>query len=917
MPTPIIATKLFIPPHTNVVPRARLIARLNAGLHRRLTLISAPAGFGKTTLVSMWIADCGRPAAWLSLDSVDSDPVRFLTYLIAALQTVVPTIGTGALTALQSSQSPPIETLLPNLVNEVAALPHQAVLVLDDYHVLDSGPVDQAIAMLVEHMPPQFHLVIATREDPALPLARLRARNQLSELRLADLRFTHAEAASFLNEVMALHLAAGEIAAVATRTEGWVAGMQLAALSLQGQQNTIAFIRSFSGSHHFVLDYLMEEVLNRQPAPIQQFLLCTAILDRLCGPLCDALLRTPEARGQATLEALERANLFLVPLDNERRWYRYHHLFAEALRQRLGQSPSTSPDDPIYSAAELHIRASAWYEAQGLEYEAFYHAAAANDVARIARLAERSWQGMDRSFQSATWLGWVQQLPEQVVRARPVLSTQYAWALMDSGDLDGSAVQLRNAEVWLETMIATSSQPKPSSDGMVIVDTEQFRALPAMIAFARAYSAQTRGDISATVKYAELALNQTPDEHHVLRAQSAVLLGVATWSSGDLDAAYLAFANWVQHMRQAGNLAFALVGVFGLIEIRITQGRLHEAVREYRQALQMASEQTLITVYLDISFALLCLELGDRAAAAHSLQQSSQLGAQSPFVDVPYRWCLAQARLKEAEGDWEAALDLLDEAGRRYVRTPVPDLRPIEACKVRLYLRQGRLASALTWVRERDLGVEDDLSYLGEFEHMVLARVWIAEYVHSRAERAMRDALRLLARLLTAAEAGVRTGSAIEILVLQSIAEAAHSGTRLALAPLSRALALAEPEGYVQLFVGEGPPMVRLLAAALEGGIAPAYVGRLLAAFPADPAQTAALPLSGRASALVEPLSEREREVLHLIAEGLTNQDIATRLYLSLHTVKVHARTIYAKLGASNRTQAVAKGRALGMLTLS
>src|SRR6059058_2639080 len=410
--TPILATKLYLPRlRPNVVSRPRLRERLNEGLHRKLTLISAPAGFGKTTLVSEWVASCDRQVAWLSLDEGDSDPTRFLTYLVAALRTIAPTLGEGVLGVLQSPQPPPPEAMLTALLNEITRLPDHFVLVLDDYHVIDAKPVDIALTYLLEHLPPQMHLVIATREDPQLPLARLRARGHLTELRATDLRFTPSEAAAFLNQGMGLNLSAEDIARLSTRTEGWIAGLQLAAISMQGHQDATSFITSFTGSHHFVLDYLVEEVLQQQPESIQTFLLRTSILDRLCGPLCDAVLLTPSGSGQETLEYIEHANLFLVPLDNERRWYRYHHLFADLLRQRLHQSSASSTGDEVGDVTELHSRASVWYEDHGLEIEAFHHAAAANDVARAERLIEG--EGMPLQFRGAgaPVLSWLESLP--------------------------------------------------------------------------------------------------------------------------------------------------------------------------------------------------------------------------------------------------------------------------------------------------------------------------------------------------------------------------------------------------------------------------------------------------------------------------------------------------------------------------
>ena len=432
VPATILATKLFIPPlRPKIVLRPRLIERLNKGLtsDRKLTLISASAGFSKTTLVSEWIVDSGRPTAWLSLDEGDNDPACFLMYLVAALQTIASNIGAGAMAVLQSPRPPSTESILTTLLNEITTIPGNFLLVLDDYHVIDAKPVHQALTFLLEHLPPQAHLVIATREDPPLPLARLRARGQLTELRAAelraaDLRFTPTEAADFLNGVMGLDLAVEDIAALEARTEGWIAGLQFAALSMQRCQDATSFIKSFTGSHHFVLDYLVEEVLQRQPDSIQAFLLRTSILDRLCGPLCDAVLRSPSASGQETLEDLERANLFIVPLDNERRWYRYHHLFAELLRQRLHQSASSGNEEG--GVAEYHTRASQWYEDHGLEIEAFQHAAAANDIERAEGIIEG--KGIPLHFRGAVAaiLGWLASLPKTVLDARPSLCVRYA-----------------------------------------------------------------------------------------------------------------------------------------------------------------------------------------------------------------------------------------------------------------------------------------------------------------------------------------------------------------------------------------------------------------------------------------------------------------------------------------------------------
>jgi LuxR family maltose regulon positive regulatory protein len=448
---PILTTKLYIPsPRPGIILRPRLVERLNEGLHHKLTLISAPAGFGKTTLVGEWLADCSRPAAWLSLDEGDGDPARFLAYLVAALQTIAAGIGEGILSVLQSPQPPPTESILTALLNEITTIPDNFILVLDDYHLIDAKPVDNILDFLLEYLPPQMHMAIASREDPQLPLARYRARGQLTELRAADLRFTPSEAADFLNRAMGLNLSAEDITALETRTEGWIAGLQLAALSMQGQQDAAGFIRSFTGSHHFVLDYLVEEVLHQQPQSIQSFLLRTSILDRMCSPLCDAVLLDMSVSGQETLEYLERANLFIIPLDNERRWYRYHHLFGDFLRQRLSQSAASSPEGGENNVSDLHIRASQWLEDNRLDIEAFHHAAAANDIGRAERLIEGTGIPLHRRGAVVAVLNWLGSLPKAVMDARPSLWWRYGSLMLVNGQTTDVEEKLDAAEAALQ-----------------------------------------------------------------------------------------------------------------------------------------------------------------------------------------------------------------------------------------------------------------------------------------------------------------------------------------------------------------------------------------------------------------------------------------------------------------------------------
>ena len=919
MSTPILATKLYVPPpRAKIVVRPRLIEGLNEGLSlgRKLTLISAAAGFGKTTLVSEWIASCGQPVAWLSLDEGDNDSTRFLTYLVAALQTIAANIGEGVLGALQSPQPPSAESILTTLINEIIAIPDNSstrpfgqsgqrfIFVLDDYHIIDSKSVDNALTFLIEHLPPQMHLVITTREDPPLPLARLRARGQLTELRAADLRFTPAEAAEFLNQAMSLQLSAEDIAALETRTEGWITGLQLAALalqgslSMQGHPDTSRFIQSFTGSHRFVLDYLVEEVLQRQPEYIRIFLLQTAILERLSGPLCDAV--TGQKDGRGILETLERGNLFVIPLDDQRQWYRYHHLFAEvllahALDEQTGQIPL------------LHKRASAWYEQNNLPAEAIRHALAAMDFERAAGLIEKTYPAMDAIFQSAVWLGWVRKLPDEVVRARPVLSVDYARALMDSGEFEAGKSWLQDAEQQLEG----------SAEGMVVTDEAQFRTLPVKIALARSNHAQVQGDFGGAVKYAELALELSPEEDSYSHAMATTTLGMAYWSRGDLDGAQRALSVWMNYCQKVGNNIFAVATGGYLAGIIVAQGHLREAERTYKQSIQLASthDQSVrhVAANLYLGLGLLCHEQGDQQSAAQHLHKSEELGEQA-LIDWPYRWRLAQARLKEAEGDLETALDLLDEARRLYVRTSVLDFHPIDALKVRVYLRQGRLSKALAWARERGLSVDDDLSYLDEFEHVTLARILIAQYKNDPLADSIHDAIALLERLLQAAEADRRMGSVIEILVVQALAHEAQGNIPLALTSIECALALAEPEGYVRIFVDEGEPMRLLIEKQSRNRDHPliGYADKLLTAFP-QPAATSKSAIIHQKSDMIEPLSERELEVLRLLGTELSGPEIARELIVSLNTLRTHTKNIFNKLGVNNRRAAVRRAEELNM----
>jgi LuxR family transcriptional regulator, maltose regulon positive regulatory protein len=823
-PALLLETKLYVPrARRGLVARGRLRERLDRGAASKLTLVSAPAGFGKTTLLTEWLgagADGGRLVAWLSLDRGDNDPVSFWTYVIAALRTVAAGVGESALAFLRAPQPPPIETVLTSLLNELGAAAGEIVLVLDDYHVIEAGDVQEGMSFLLDHLPPSLHVVIASRADPALPLARWRARGELVETRAAELRFTPDEAAVYLNEAMGLRLTARDVAALEGRTEGWIAALQLAALSMQGRDDVAGFIAGFAGDDRYVVDYLVEEVLQRQPDRVQAFLLQTSILDRLNGPLCDAV--TGQDGGKAMLAALDRGNLFLVPLDDRRRWYRYHHLFADVLRARLlDERPGELPD--------LHRRASGWFERSGERSVAIGHALAAEDFERAADLIERALPALRETRQDATMHSWLKALPDELVRVRPMLSFAVAGALLTGGEPEEVEVRLRDAERWLTDAATGKGSPARPAE-MVVADEQEYRRLPGAIELYRSALAMVRGDVPGTVRHARRTLDRALAEDHGVRAGAAGFLGLAFWRSGDLETAHSAWAECAAGLRRSGQIADTFGCAIAMADIRLTQGRLGAAMRTYEQALQRASEQDgpvlRGTADMYVGMSEVHREYDDLPAAAQWLLRSQELGEHVGLPQNRYRWRVAMARIRQAEGDLAGALELLNEAERRYVSDFFPNVRPVPALRARVWIAQGRLSEALGWASDTDLSADDDLSYLREFEHITLARLLLAR----RVEDSVDQAARLLERLLLAAEAGGRAGRVIEILVLRALVYQRLGDTPAALAGLERAVTLAEPEGYVRVFADEGPPMAALLRALAKRGTAGSYVRRLLAA---------------------------------------------------------------------------------------
>ncbi len=910
MINPLLETKLYIPPPRSAwVPRQRLIKQLNDGTDLKLTLVSAPAGFGKTTFLSAWIAQSKRPVAWVSLDKNDNDLHRFLAYLLTGLQKINRNIGKSAQPLLNSPQISPSDILLSGLINEIANTPEPFTLVFDDYHVIIDKQVHKLIELILDDQPPQMHMVISSRADPPWPLARLRGGGELSEIRADELRFTTKETATFLDNVLGFSLSSEDIATLENRTEGWIAGLQMAAISMKGRKDVSGFIKSFRGSHRFVLDYLVEEVLDQQSSDIQEFLLLTSILERMTAPLCNSV--TGRDDSHQILAQLEQTNMFLVHLDDERRWYRYHHLFADLLRGRIKH---TQPD----LVPALHRRASEWFENIELIEEAVVHANAGEDYKRAARLVEQNAMQMIIHGKHPVVYRWLEELPGELVRARPWLCIYQAWMCYWIGMREGVEECLQNAEQALESISMPSEGEKRSAKVPIPTESER-QHIAGYIAAIKAHNALTSGKITLALEMAQQAVELLPGRDY-MRSLVGVVLGAAHGSQGDVMAARRAYAEASEIAQKCSHQIICVSAVTYLGMEQAKQALLQVAFGTYHEALELAvnpdGEQLPIAGFPLVKLGDLSREWNDLESASCDLIKGVDACAKWGQADFLADGYVALSRLQLAGGNLGDARNTLQKVERLVGRVEVDHFIVcwLDECRLRLWLSEGNLEAAVNWVQTSGLKVDGDLSYHHDLEHINLARVLVAQGRQQPSGTFIEEALELLARLLVAAKKAGWIHKEIKILILQALAHQSASDHEEALTTLARALTRAEPGGYVRTFIDEGIPMGKMLRQAVAKGIAVGYAGKLLAALEEEAADKQSQLKITSSHSLVEPLSKRELEVLRFLTTHLSSTEIASELIISKNTVRSHIKRIYGKLNVHNRREAILRAEELELL---
>ncbi|MGL1890667.1 MAG: LuxR C-terminal-related transcriptional regulator [Spirochaetaceae bacterium] len=865
----ILSTKLHIPQTmSKVILRKHIIDKLNDGLNVKLTLLSASAGFGKTTILSQWITVCKRPVAWISLDEEHSDVSHFLIYLIAAIQTLYPDFAVGMMAMLRSPQPPSPESILISIINELTVLEDKTILILDDYHLVDSTDVDNILNFLIENIPEQLHLVIATREDPVLPLPRYRVRGQLNEIRSKDLRFTLSEITSFLNKVMKLNLKEDDLVILESRTEGWIAGLQLAAISIKGHHDTHEFINTFSGSHRYILDYLVEEVLRQQTEDIQNFLLQTSIMDRFCGSLCDSVFQNDKVSGQETLELIEHSNLFIIPLDDQRKWFRYHHLFADLLRQRLNRSESVD-------ISELHKKASVWFENNDLEMEAFKHAIAANDIDRAEKLIEGNGMPFIFRGEMVPVYNWLESLPESVFINRPSLVIIHALVLTFLGKASGIVSKLSLAEEMIK-----------KTD-----EIDKYKDLVGQIAAIRAMLAIPVHDAKKILTQSKIALENLDPDNFAVRPLAKWTLGFAYQNLGQRELAIDEYRGVIPISKSTGNVMSTIAASTCLGQVLESQNRLLQAEEVFKSIIKdIGTPPWPSTCEAFLGLARIYYWWNDLEKAKKYGEESLTLALQLENIDTPISCLILLAKLKLVQKDTVAALSLLNEA-EQYVLSHNLQFRmnDIVEARVLFHISRGDIPQAETEIKMYDIPVSS-------------IRLLIDQGKYN-------EALDIINRLLKDIDSKKWYFEKLNLLILQAFSFYGLGERDNTNRVFKELITLAENGNYIRIFVDEGKSMFNMISDISSDGLSSEYVFRIITAFKNSGNKELQQPL-------IHPLSLREIEVLELIAQGLSNNDICEKLFLALDTVKGHNRKIFSKLNVKNRTMAIQKARSLNIIKL-